>query len=45
MVAAGVRARVTLPLGGKLDMPAIGRRGVPRPLYPLDSFPSPAGVG
>jgi len=30
MVAAGVRARVTLPLGGKLDMPAIGRRGEPR---------------
>ena len=30
MIAAGVGARVTLSLGGKLDMPAIGLRGEPR---------------
>lgn len=30
MVEAGVRARVTLPLGGNLDMPGIGREGEPR---------------
>jgi microcystin degradation protein MlrC len=29
MAAAGVGARVTLPLGGKVDMPAIGRKGAP----------------
>lgn len=29
MVSAGVGARVTLPLGGKTDMPAIGRSGEP----------------
>ncbi len=29
MIAAGVGAEVTLPLGGKLDMPAIGRVGEP----------------
>ncbi len=29
MIAAGVGARVTLPLGGKVDMPSIGRRGEP----------------
>jgi microcystin degradation protein MlrC len=29
MIAAGVGARVTLPLGGKVDMPAIGRRAEP----------------
>ena len=27
MIAAGVGARVTLSLGGKLDMPSIGQRG------------------
>jgi len=32
MIAAGVGARVTLPLGGKLDMPAIGLEGAPRPV-------------
>jgi microcystin degradation protein MlrC len=30
MIAAGVGAQVTLSLGGKLDMPAIGLKGVPR---------------
>jgi microcystin degradation protein MlrC len=30
MIAAGVGARVTLSLGGKLDMPAIGLKGEPR---------------
>ncbi len=30
MIAAGVGAQVTLPLGGKLDMPAIGLKGQPR---------------
>jgi microcystin degradation protein MlrC len=30
MAAAGVGAQVTLSLGGKLDMPAIGLRGKPR---------------
>jgi microcystin degradation protein MlrC len=30
MIAAGVGARVTLSLGGKLDMPAIGLKGAPR---------------
>jgi microcystin degradation protein MlrC len=30
MIQAGVRARVTVSLGGKLDMPAIGLRGEPR---------------
>lgn len=29
MMAAGIGAEVTLPLGGKLDMPAIGLRGQP----------------
>ncbi|MBM3395243.1 MAG: M81 family metallopeptidase [Betaproteobacteria bacterium] len=29
LVASGVGARVTLPVGGKMDMPAIGRRGEP----------------
>lgn len=29
MVAAGTGASVTLPLGGKADMPAIGRKGEP----------------
>jgi microcystin degradation protein MlrC len=29
MIGAGVGARVTLPLGGKVEMPAIGRRGEP----------------
>jgi microcystin degradation protein MlrC len=29
MVAAGVGARVTLPLGGKVDMPTIGKKGAP----------------
>ena len=29
MIAAGVGARVTLPLGGKVAMPAIGRAGEP----------------
>jgi microcystin degradation protein MlrC len=29
MIAAGVGATVTLSLGGKLDMPAIGRKGQP----------------
>jgi microcystin degradation protein MlrC len=29
MIAAGIGATVTLPLGGKLDMPAIGRSGEP----------------
>ncbi|WP_088279763.1 M81 family metallopeptidase [Ideonella sp. A 288] len=30
MIAAGVGAQVTLPLGGKLDMPSIGLTGQPR---------------
>jgi len=30
MKAAGVGANVTLPLGGKIDMPSIGRSGAPR---------------
>jgi microcystin degradation protein MlrC len=30
MIAAGVGASVTLPLGGKLDMPSIGLQGRPR---------------
>jgi microcystin degradation protein MlrC len=30
MIAAGVGSSVTLPLGGKMDMPAIGRKGEPR---------------
>jgi microcystin degradation protein MlrC len=30
MIAAGVGASVTLALGGKLDMPAIGLKGAPR---------------
>ncbi|MBK9606005.1 MAG: M81 family metallopeptidase [Betaproteobacteria bacterium] len=30
MIAAGIGAQVTLALGGKLDMPAIGLQGVPR---------------
>jgi microcystin degradation protein MlrC len=30
MAAAGVGAEITLPLGGKLDMPAIGLKGTPR---------------
>jgi microcystin degradation protein MlrC len=30
MMAAGVGAEVTLPLGGKLDMPGIGLKGQPR---------------
>jgi microcystin degradation protein MlrC len=30
MKRAGVGARVTLPLGGKLDMPALGLKGRPR---------------
>ena len=30
MIQAGVRAEVTLPLGGRLDMPAIDRQGRPR---------------
>jgi len=30
MIAAGVGAEVTLSLGGKLDMPAIGLQGMPR---------------
>lgn len=30
MAAAGVGATLTLPLGGRLDMPAIGLRGAPR---------------
>ena len=29
MVEAGVGAKVTLPVGGKMDMPAIGRKGEP----------------
>ena len=29
LIEAGIGATVTLPLGGKLDMPAIGRRGEP----------------
>jgi len=29
MIAAGIGATVTLPLGGKLDMPSIGRKGEP----------------
>jgi len=30
MIAAGVGAQVTLPLGGKLDMPSLQLKGVPR---------------
>jgi microcystin degradation protein MlrC len=30
MMAAGVGAQVTLPIGGKLDMPSLGLKGVPR---------------
>jgi microcystin degradation protein MlrC len=30
MIAAGIGAGVTINLGGKMDMPAIGRRGEPR---------------
>ncbi|MBL8288875.1 MAG: M81 family metallopeptidase [Rubrivivax sp.] len=30
MAAAGIGAELTLPLGGKLDMPAIGLKGQPR---------------
>jgi microcystin degradation protein MlrC len=30
MAAAGVGAEITLSLGGKLDMPAIGLKGQPR---------------
>ena len=30
MIRAGVRSEVTLALGGKLEMPAIGRKGEPR---------------
>jgi microcystin degradation protein MlrC len=29
MIAAGIGSEVTLPLGGKMDMPAIGRKGEP----------------
>ncbi|MEQ1881761.1 MAG: M81 family metallopeptidase [Burkholderiales bacterium] len=29
MIAAGVGARITLPVGGKMDMPAIRRKGEP----------------
>ena len=29
MIAAGVGAEVTLSLGGKIDMPSIGRTGEP----------------
>ena len=32
MVEAGVGNRVTLPVGGKVDMPAIGRKGEPMQL-------------
>jgi microcystin degradation protein MlrC len=32
MVEAGIGNRVTLPVGGKVDMPAIGRNGEPMPL-------------
>jgi microcystin degradation protein MlrC len=32
MVEAGVGNRVTLPIGGKVDMPAIGRKGEPMQL-------------
>ena len=32
MVEAGIGSRVTLPVGGKVDMPAIGRKGEPLPL-------------
>jgi microcystin degradation protein MlrC len=32
MVEAGIGNRVTLPVGGKVDMPAIGRDGEPMPL-------------
>ncbi len=30
MIAAGVGAELTLPLGGKLDMPSLGLKGTPR---------------
>jgi microcystin degradation protein MlrC len=29
MIASGVGSRVTIPLGGKMDMPSIGRKGEP----------------
>ena len=29
MIQAGIGARVTLPVGGKVDMPSIGRKGEP----------------
>jgi microcystin degradation protein MlrC len=32
MVEAGIGSRVTLPVGGKMDMPAIGRKGEPMAL-------------
>ena len=32
MISAGVGAELTLPLGGKLDMPSIGLKGQPRTL-------------
>jgi microcystin degradation protein MlrC len=32
MIAAGIGARVTVNLGGKIDMPSIGRKGEPRPV-------------
>jgi len=32
MVEAGIGNRVTLPVGGKVDMPSIGRNGEPMPL-------------
>ena len=32
MVEAGIGSRVTLPVGGKVDMPAIGRKGEPMEL-------------
>ncbi len=30
IIAAGVGAQITLPLGGKLDMPSLGLKGTPR---------------
>ncbi len=32
MIAAGVGAKVTINLGGKIDMPSISRKGEPRPV-------------
>ncbi|MEJ0069057.1 MAG: M81 family metallopeptidase [Pseudomonadota bacterium] len=32
LIEAGVGAEVTLPLGGKVDMPSIGRKGEPLPV-------------